>query len=214
MNLIRIVIVDDHPMVRHGLKSFLDLSDDIEVCAEASSGEEALQVVKQVRPEVVLMDLSMPGIGGIEGTQLLRQQHPHLKIIALTSHSEEDVVVKALQAGANSYLLKTCSPDRLETAIRDVVQGKSTIDPAVTHILVGQMQRPKEKQVEALTPREKEVLYWIAQGRSNKEIGEVLHIGIKTVKTHVSHLLEKLQLTDRTQLAIYAHENDLHRNTF
>jgi DNA-binding NarL/FixJ family response regulator len=214
MNLIRIVIVDDHPMVRHGLKSFLDLSDDIEVCAEASSGEEALRVVKQARPEVVLMDLSMPGMGGIEGTQLLRQQHPHLKIIALTSHSEEDVVVKALQAGANSYLLKTCSPDRLETAIRDVVQGKSTIDPAVTHILVGQMQRQKEKQVEALTPREKEVLYWIAQGRSNKEIGEVLHIGIKTVKTHVSHLLEKLQLTDRTQLAIYAHENDLHRNTF
>lgn len=200
-------------MVRRGIANFLQWSEDIEVCGEADSGERALELVAGSLPDVVLMDLSMPGMGGIEATQRIKKQHPTIKVIVLTSYAEDEMVFGALEAGAESYLLKNCSPDKLDEAVKSLMRGSATIDPVVAPLLIQKMQRQSVREVpsvHALTPREKEVLYWIAQGRSNKEIGDELCIGIKTVKTHVSHLLEKLALSDRTQLAIYAHQNGYH----
>lgn len=214
MSRIRVMIVDDHEMVRKGLIHFLEMSDGIEICGEAASGEECLQKLEREQPDVLLLDLSMPGMGGAKAAEEVRKRWPAVKVIILTSFAEEEMVVRALQAGAHSYLLKTCSPGRLESSIHSVMKGQSIVDPAVTHILIGQMNKPSTQtpaEAESITPREREVLYCIAQGMSNKEIAAQLFIGIKTVKTHVSNLLEKLELSDRTQLAIYAHQTGLHK---
>lgn len=205
---IRILLVDDHAVVRQGLRFFLGTQPDLEIVGEARDGREALEQVEALRPDVVLMDLVLPEVDGIEATRRIRQQYPGVKIIVLTSFSDRDRIVPAMQAGADGYLLKDVSPDELARAIHDVVRGQVQLHPEVTRQLVASVTAPPGPDdrpgVEALTPRELEVLRLIARGKSNKEIAAELFITEKTVKTHVSNLLGKLGLHDRTQAAVYA----------
>jgi DNA-binding NarL/FixJ family response regulator len=207
---IRVMIVDDHRMVRRGLRGFLEGETGIIVVGEAESGEEAMARVPELTPDVVLMDLMMPGIGGIAAIGALRQSHPSLKMMALTSFSDDEQVFPALEAGANGYLLKDIDPDELVAAIRAVDAGESPLDPEVAKRLVSRFQRsaalPTDRNTshEALTERERDVLLLLTQGKSNKEIANGLFIGDRTVKSHLSAIFQKLNVTDRTQAALYA----------
>jgi two-component system, NarL family, response regulator LiaR len=202
---IRVLIVDDHAVVREGLRNFLGMLSGIEIAGEASSGERALELAVSVRPDVVLMDLVMPGMDGIEATRRLREAHPGLKIIVLTSFAEDDKLFPALRAGASAYLLKDVGPGELAEAIRAAARGETLLGPGVTQRLVSGIAGGADRQPESeLTERELEVLRCIARGRSNKEIGGDLGISEKTVKTHVGSILSKLSLQDRTQAALYA----------
>jgi NarL family two-component system response regulator LiaR len=204
------MIVDDHDMVRVGLRTYLSLEPDLQIIAEAVHGKEALDKLKigftDGLPDVILMDLTMPVMDGIEATKLITEQFAQIKVIMLTSFLEEAKVVQAVEAGAISYVLKTVSSDQLvhaiQSAYRDLPVMNSEVSLALTR---GLRQRSANSDEEALTIREKEVLMLIADGKNNKDISEELHISIKTVKTHVSNLLMKCELDDRTQLAIYAH---------
>lgn len=211
-DIIRIVIVDDHDMVRLGLKTYLLMEPSIRVAGEAGSGLESLQLLEQLQaseeglPHVVLMDLMMPGMNGIEATVELLKRFPSIKIVMLTSFLEEDKVVKAIEAGAISYVLKTIQAEQLVQVIEGAARGMPVLVSEVSQALTrGLRQRTAQNDDEGFTVREKEVLLLIADGKTNKEISEELHISIKTVKTHVSNLLMKCTLEDRTQLAIYAH---------
>lgn len=206
---INIMIVDDHDMVRLGLSTYLSMDEQLRLVAEASGGEEALLKLGELGenlPDVVLLDLMMPGIDGIETTKRMLNQHPNLKIIILTSFLEDAKVVEAVEAGAVSYILKTVNAQELIESVRSVVNDQPTMSPEVAQALTrGLRLRRTEDEDERLTSREKEVLLLIADGKTNKDIAEELHISIKTVKTHVSNLLMKCEVDDRTQLAIYAH---------
>lgn len=207
---IKLMIVDDHDMVRLGLKTYLLLEQDIRIVGEASNGKEALQALGRMSPEtlpdVMLLDMMMPIMDGVETAAAVTAQFPSVKIVMLTSFLEEDKVVKAIEAGAVSYVLKTISSDQLVHVIRSAVGGMPVMNSEVSQALTrGIRQRMSQGEEEEFTQREKEVLMLIADGKSNKDIGEELHISIKTVKTHVSNLLMKCELEDRTQLAIYAH---------
>lgn len=207
---IRILIVDDHRMVRSGLCGFLKGECGLLVVGEAETGEEALARVSELTPDVVLMDLIMPGMGGIAAIDALRQSHPSLKIMALTSFADDEQVFPTLEAGASSYLLKDIDPDALVAAIRAAYAGESPLDPEVAKRLLSRFQRgasaPTGKQAghEALTEREGDVLRLLIQGKSNKEIAHALFIGDRTVKSHLSAIFQKLDVTDRTQAALYA----------
>jgi two-component system, NarL family, response regulator LiaR len=222
---IRVMIVDDHDMVRLGLKTFLMLEPKFRVIGEASNGLEAFEAL-QLRaqaeanrqqtdadsadqdemPDVILMDLMMPIMDGVEATAHIITQFPKIKIIVLTSFLEEDKVVKAIEAGAVSYVLKTISSDQLIHVIQGAFYGMPVMNAEVSQALTrGLRQRSLQGEDEGFTIREKEVLLLIADGKANKEIADELHISIKTVKTHVSNLLMKCDLEDRTQLAIFAH---------
>jgi NarL family two-component system response regulator LiaR len=208
--VIKIMIVDDHDMVRVGLRTYLSLEPDLQIIAEAVHGKEALDKLKagfaEGLPDVILMDLTMPVMDGIEATKLISEQFSQIKVIMLTSFLEEAKVVEAVEAGAISYVLKTVSSDQLVHAIQSAFRGMPVMNSEVSLALTrGLRQRSANSDEEALTIREKEVLMLIADGKSNKDISEELHISIKTVKTHVSNLLMKCELEDRTQLAIYAH---------
>jgi two-component system, NarL family, response regulator LiaR len=209
--MIRLMLVDDHAMVREGLKSYLATEPDIEVVGEASDGSAAAKLAQQLAPDVILMDLMMPVADGIEGTKLCLAACPSARIIILTSMPDDDRVLPAIRSGALSYLLKDVSADDLVDAIRKAASGKPTLHPMAASRMLQELTAPARKQpgVDEISPREMEVLQLIARGRSNKEIGEALFIGERTVKTHVSHLLEKMQMQDRTQLAIYAVQNKL-----
>jgi len=209
--MIRLMLVDDHAMVREGLKSYLATEPDIEVVGEAGDGSAAAKLAQILVPHVILMDLMMPVSDGIEGTKLCLAACPSARIIILTSMPDDERVLPAIRAGALSYLLKDVSADDLVDAIRKAAGGKPTLHPMAASRMLQELAAPARKQpgVDAISPREMEVLQLIARGRSNKEIGEALFIGERTVKTHVSHLLEKIQLQDRTQLAIYAVQNRL-----
>jgi NarL family two-component system response regulator LiaR len=209
--MIKVLLVDDHGMVREGLKYYLETEDDIEVAGEASNGSEAALMASRLKPDVILMDLIMPVADGVEGTRLCLEASPDSKVIILTSKAEDDLVLSAVRAGALSYLLKDVSAEDLAAAIRAAVAGKPTLHPmAAARMLkevsgdTGQSGRPEQ-----LSPRELEVLQLIARGLGNREIGDQLFISERTVKTHVTHLLGKLNLRDRTQLAIYALQNNL-----
>jgi NarL family two-component system response regulator LiaR len=222
---IKVMIVDDHDMVRLGLKTFLMLEPKFRVIGEASNGQEAVdslqkraraEEIKQQSdetlvesdemPDVILMDLMMPIMDGVEATAKIITQFPKLKIIVLTSFLEEDKVVKAIEAGAVSYVLKTISSDQLIHVIQGAYYGMPVMNSEVSQALTrGLRQRTLQGEDEGFTLREKEVLLLIADGKANKEIADELHISIKTVKTHVSNLLMKCDLEDRTQLAIFAH---------
>jgi len=208
---IRVFVCDDHDLVRRGLRSYLDTEPDIEVVGEAASGEEAVLRAPGLAPDVVLMDLLMPGIGGVEATRRLGGAYPAAKVVILTSVVTDEQVVPALEAGALSYLLKSAAAHEVLAAIREAAFGRSTLDPHVAASVVRAVREPaaRERLTDAFTPREREVLVEVARGRSNQEIADVLGIGIKTVKTHVSSLLGKLGLYDRTQLAVYAHTHGL-----
>ncbi|WP_127532338.1 response regulator [Paenibacillus kobensis] len=203
-----VMIVDDHDMVRAGLKTYLMLEPKFEVVAEAGNGSEALQIIERMetRPDLVLMDLMMPVMDGIQTTAALIERYPDLKIVMLTSFLEDEKVLAAVEAGAVSYVLKTVSAEELIYALTGAVKGMPVMTGDVSQALTrGLRQRSAQGADEGLTEREKEVMLLIADGMSNKEIAEELHISIKTVKTHVSNLLMKCELEDRTQLAVHAH---------
>ncbi|PGK24543.1 DNA-binding response regulator [Priestia megaterium] len=204
---IKILIADDHHVVRKGLVFFLPTQPDLEIVGEASNGEEALKLAISLEPHIVLMDLSMPILDGIEATKELKKQAPHIQVMILTSFSDQDHVIPALEAGASGYQLKESDPDELVAAIRKLMNGENQLHPKVTTHLLTRLTKSNEKKVnfiDHLTKREKDVLKEIAKGKSNKEIGASLHITEKTVKTHVSNILSKLGVQDRTQAALYA----------
>jgi NarL family two-component system response regulator LiaR len=202
---IRVVVVDDHAIVREGLRTFLEMLPDIELVGEAGNGEEALAVAAKERPDVVLMDLVMPVMDGIEAIRRLHADSPQIKVIALTSFTDDDKLYPAIKAGAAAYLLKDVGPQQLAEAIRAAARGEMHLHPEVTRRLMsGIAGGEAEATEEPLTAREQEVLRCLGRGLSNKEIGAELFISEKTVKTHVSNILGKLGLLDRTQAALYA----------
>lgn len=204
------MLVDDHDMVRLGLKTYLMLESSFEVVAECSDGQECISHLEQLdveeHPHLILMDLMMPKFNGIEATKACMKLNPNIKIIMLTSFLEDDKVFAAIEAGAISYVLKTVSAEELIFAIKGAVQGMPIMTSEVSQALTRGLRTSKhQNDQEGFTEREFEVLLLIADGMSNKEIADELHISIKTVKTHVSNLLMKCQLEDRTQLAVLAH---------
>jgi len=203
---ITVMLIDDHRVVRQGLRDFLELQSDIEVIGEASSGEEGVQMARDLLPDVVLMDLVMPGIDGVETTRRVRNASPSTKVIVLTSFTDDAKVFPAIKAGAISYLLKDISPEELAHAIRAAQRNEAVLHPEVAAKLMQEFATPRsaDAPVEQLTSRELEVLRLIAKGMSNKEIADTLIVSEKTIKTHVSNILSKLHLADRTQAAIYA----------
>jgi NarL family two-component system response regulator LiaR len=211
---IRVLIVDDHQIVRQGLRTFLDLHEDIQVVGEAGDGESAVEMARQLAPDVVLMDLVMPGVDGIVATARIRSLGLETKVIALTSFTDDDKIFPVIQAGASSYLLKDVSPDNLVEAIRATWRGEVRLHPEIQHRLMEHAAHPAEVTGTAalpsgLTGREAEVIGLVARGQSNRKIAGVLGISEKTVKTHISNILGKLSLEDRTQLAIFALKNGL-----
>jgi len=199
---IRILTVDDHSVVRQGLRMFLALDEELEVVGEAADGAEAVRLAHELFPDVILMDLLMPGMDGITATETIRRELPETEVIALTSVLEDQAVYDAMRAGAIGYLLKDTQADELCKAIKAAAAGQVQLSPQAAARLIREIQIPESP--ETLTPREAEVLRLLAEGKSNKEIGAELVIGIKTVKTHVSNILSKLGVSSRTQAALYA----------
>ncbi|HEY1508637.1 MAG TPA: response regulator transcription factor [Solirubrobacteraceae bacterium] len=211
-DVIRVLLVDDHAVVREGLRTFLALQDGLEIVGEAADGAEAIEQAQRLSPDVVLMDLVMPGLDGIGAMRRLRESSPDSRVIVLTSFLEDERLLPAIQAGAAGYLLKNVEPQELARAIRAAHAGEAIIDPTVAARLVTAIAddtRPRIEQPEQLTRRERDVLELIARGQSNKRIALALGISEKTVKTHVGHLLAKLGVTDRTQAALLAVEEGL-----
>ncbi len=201
--LIRVMVVDDHPMVRLGLSTFLKVYDDLELVGEAEDGEIALQLCKEVLPDVVLMDMVMPKMDGVAATRAIRQQFPNTQVIALTSFKEEGLVEKALKAGAIGYLLKDVSADKLIAAIRLAHQGRATLSPEATQILVEAANKPPPPGHD-LTKREWAVLALLVEGLNNTQIAHRLGVSSSTVKTHVSTILSKFGVESRTEAASLA----------
>ena len=211
---IKVVLVDDHSMIRIGLKAYLDTLPDIQVVGEASSGEEAVQVVQDTRPDVVLMDLIMTGMDGVEATRQVKHIHPTAQIIILTSYHEDSHIFPAIKAGALSYVLKDIDPHDLAMAIRSARSGQATLNPQVAARMVRELQGSSTEEANPfleLTERELDVLRLVATGKNNQEIAADLVISEKTVKTHLTNLLSKLHLKDRTQAAAYAWQNGIVR---
>jgi DNA-binding NarL/FixJ family response regulator len=207
---IRVLIVDDHEVVRRGLRGFLELQDDMEVVGDASDGAIAITLADSLEPDVVLMDLMMPNVDGLTAIATIRQAHPNTDIVAVTSFIEEDKVTAALEAGASGYLLKDASADEVANAIRAAFAGEVHLDPQVARVLAQRMRaRRDEVPTEALTPREVEVLQLLARGAANKEIAADLSITERTARTHVSNILGKLGLASRTQAALWAVEHKM-----
>ena len=207
---IRVLLVDDHAVVRDGLRTYLGLQDGLEVVGEAADGAEALRVAEELRPDVILMDLVMPVLDGVGAMRALRQRLPATRVIVLTSFTDEAQLLPAIQAGAAGYLLKNAQPAELRRAIHAAHAGEALLDPAVAARLVEAIAQPAGAAApERLTPREREVLVLIGRGLSNKRIARELGVAEKTVKTHVGHVLAKLDVTDRTQAALYAVRENL-----
>ncbi|KON89627.1 LuxR family transcriptional regulator [Sporosarcina globispora] len=204
---IKVLIADDHHVVRRGLVFFLKTQPEIEIIGEAKNGREAVEIMQTNQPDVVLMDLDMPVMNGIEATRQIKEKYPAVKIMILTSFSDQDHVIPAIEAGASGYQLKDIEPDILVQAIVQLMRGENQLHPKATSHLLTHLtnKNSTERQpFEELTKREMEVLREIVKGKSNKEIASSLYITEKTVKTHVSNLLSKLELADRTQAALYA----------
>jgi len=208
--MIRVLLVDDHEMVRMGIAAYLSTASDIEVVGEASNGEEGVRLALEKKPDVILMDLVMEGMNGIEATKEITSQLPDAKIIVLTSFVDDEKVYPVIEAGALSYLLKTSKASEIAAAIRAAAIGEPVVEGKVAGKMMSRF-REKRKPMphDALTEREFEVLCLIGQGKTNQEIADELFIGIKTVKTHVSNIFQKLGVEDRTQAAIYAVRNHL-----
>ncbi|SJZ71814.1 two-component system, NarL family, response regulator LiaR [Pilibacter termitis] len=208
--MIKVLLVDDHEMVRLGVSSYLSIQEDIEVVAEADNGKIGYEKALELRPDVILMDLVMDVMDGIEATQKILSEWKEAKIIIVTSFIDDEKVYPALEAGASGYLLKTSSAQEIANAIRKTFKGEKVLEAAVTEKMVEKMTQKHITELhEELTNRENEVLQLIAQGRSNQEIANELYITLKTVKTHVSNILSKLEVEDRTQAAIYAFRHHL-----
>ena len=205
---ITLMLVDDHHVVRMGLKAYFATLPDIQVVAEAASGQEALDLAARHAPDVVLMDLIMPGMDGVEATRLVKKTSPRTQVIVLTSPHDDEHIFPAIRAGALSYLLKDVDPDELAEAVRKAQRGEAVLNPRVAARLVKELQGVRDSDsanpFTELSERELEVLRLIADGRSNQEIAGTLVISEKTVKSHVGNILSKLHLADRTQAAVYA----------
>lgn len=209
---IKVLLVDDHEMVRIGLAAVLGTEDGIEVVGEAGSGEEGIRLAQEYNPDVVLMDLVMDGMDGIETTKQLMKKYPELKVIVLTSYLDDEKMYPVIEAGAFSYLLKTSRASEVADAIRAAARGQSVLESQVASKMMNRFRNNAKDESPAykeLTEREMEVLKLLAQGKSNQDIADQLIIGIKTVKFHVTNILAKLGVDDRTQAAIYAYKNGL-----
>jgi len=217
-DVIQVLIVDDHNMVRMGLKAYFSTLTDIQVAGEAASGEEAVRLAAELAPDVVLMDLIMPGMDGVEATRQVKKVSPRSQVIVVTSFHEDEHIFPAIRAGALSYVLKDIDPDELAEAIRRANAGEAVLNPRVAARLVkelnGELNSDRPETVNPfseLTDREMDVLRQIAAGKSNHEIAETLVISEKTVKSHITNLLNKLHLSDRTQAAVYAWQEGIVR---
>jgi NarL family two-component system response regulator LiaR len=212
MDRISILVADDHTLVRQGIQDFLALEPDLVVVGEADSGENAVRMAAELAPDVILMDLVMSGIGGVEATRRVKQVSPHSQIIILTSYHEDEYIFPALRVGALSYVLKDISPDELANTIRKAARGESVLHPRVATRVVQELRGTRQDTPNLfteLTERELDVLRLIANGHSNAEIAQQLIISEKTVKGHVSNILSKLHMLDRTQAAIFAWQEGL-----
>jgi NarL family two-component system response regulator LiaR len=210
---IRILVTDDHAVVREGLRALIGTESGMELVGEATDGAEAVEKARSLRPDVILLDLVMPRKGGIEAISEIKREDPDARILVLTSFAEDDKVFPAIKAGALGYLLKDSSPQELLQAIHDVYQGEPSMHPTIARKLMRELQRPPKLPLteEPLTGREVEVLGLLARGLSNQEIGQALFISERTVRTHVSNILSKLHLANRTQAALYALREGLAR---
>jgi len=210
-NNVKVLLVDDHEMVRIGLAAMLGTEEGIEVVGEASGGREGLRLAELYRPDVVLMDLVMDDMDGIETTRRIMEKFPDTKIIVLTSFLDDEKLYPVIEAGAFSYLLKTSRATDIAAAVRAAANGQPVLESQVASKMMNRFRQPKAETLphHELTEREMEVLKLIAKGKSNQEVADELYIGIKTVKFHVTNILAKLGVEDRTQAAIYAHKNGL-----
>jgi NarL family two-component system response regulator LiaR len=205
--VIRVLVVDDHKVVREGMQFLLEQEPDIQVVGQCSDGREAVEAVARLLPSVVLLDLLMPGLDGLNALRQIKAESPTTQVVILTSHTGEEHMFNAIKAGATSYLLKTAGAREVIDAVRAAAHGESLLDPSVAARVLEELRGPSRQAsspVNQLTPRETEVLTLVARGRSNRAIGDQLFIGEETVKTHISNILAKLHLADRTQAAIYA----------
>ncbi|SES20109.1 response regulator transcription factor [Psychrobacillus sp. OK032] len=209
--MIRVLIADDHHVVRRGLMFFLKTQKDMDIVGEASNGKEAVELTATLKPDIVLMDLVMPEMDGIQATKRIKAKYPQIQILMLTSFSDRDHVIPALKAGAAGYQLKDIEPDDLAEAIRKLMRGENTLHPEATSQLQKEVEvlplSPHEEH--PLTPREQDVLSELTKGKSNREIASSLFVTEKTVKTHISNIFVKLQVQDRTQAALYAVKHGL-----
>lgn len=198
MNAIQLLLVEDHALVRAGMRVLLSNIDDIEIIGEAGSGREAIREIEKHQPQVVLMDIAMDDMNGLEATSHIVQQYPEVRVLMLSMHASEEYVLQALQAGASGYLLKDAGTSELELAIRAVARGETYLSPAISkYIVAGYVQRMGQDHVQVqLTPRQREILRLIAEGKSTREIAQELFISIKTVETHRSQLMERLDIRD------------------
>jgi len=214
MKKIKVLIADDHHMVRQGIKQILELENDIEVVSQASNGEEAVEQAREYKPDVILMDINMPGMNGLQAIEELKKDNDMYRVVVLTIHQDREYLFKTIQLGAEGYVLKDAESAVLIEAIRTVASGNTYVQPNMTNELVKEFNRmstrSKEKEEESvLTSREIEVIGLIAEGLINKEIAKKLYISEKTVKNHVSNIFKKLNVSDRTQAAIYAFKHNI-----
>ncbi len=208
--MIKVLFVDDHEMVRIGVSAYLSAQSDIEVIGEADNGLKAVELAMELRPDIILMDLVMPEMDGIEATKRIIEKWPEAKIIIVTSFLDDEKVYPALEAGATSYMLKTSKASEIARAVRSTFQGQSVLEPEVTGKMMEKLRRPKITQLhDQLTNREMEILLLMTQGKTNQEIADELYIALKTAKVHVSNILSKLGVQDRTQAVIYAFKHSL-----
>ncbi|MFE1242570.1 response regulator [Fictibacillus sp. NPDC058756] len=208
--MIKVLLVDDHEMVRIGVSAYLSAQPDIEVTAEAENGKIAVEKAIEMKPDIILMDLVMDEMDGIEATRLITQSWPEARIIVVTSFLDDEKVYPALEAGASSYMLKTSKASDIAQAVRDTYHGKSVLEPEVTGKMMSKMRQKQTREPhEELTAREMEILLLMTKGKTNQEIADDLFIALKTVKVHVSNILSKLDVQDRTQAVIYAFNHSL-----
>ncbi|MDF2854878.1 MAG: LuxR family transcriptional regulator [Neobacillus sp.] len=208
--MIRVVFVDDHEMVRIGVSAYLSAQPDIQVVGEAADGKKGVELALELRPDIILMDLVMKEMDGIEATRKIIEQWPEAKVIIVTSFLDDEKVYPALEAGATSYMLKTSKAGEIANAVRATYHGQSVLEPEVTgKMMVKMRQKNQHLPHEELTNREMEILLLMAQGKTNQDIADELFIALKTVKTHVSNILSKLDVQDRTQAVIYAFKHSL-----
>ena len=204
---VRVLLVDDHALLRAGMAGLLDLAEDMVVVGAAGNGTQALEMAAALRPDVVLMDLSMPGMSGVEATRRLRAARPDTAVVVLTSFVDADLVIDAIDAGAVGYLLKDAEPDSLVGAVRAAARGESPLDPRAARVVLTSRSRPTPASV--LSGREKEVLVLVAKGLANKQIARTLGIAERTVKAHLTSIFNQLGVTDRTSAALWAHRRGL-----
>lgn len=206
--MVRVLIVDDHALIREGLRKLLELEEDIQVIGEAGDGQGAINVARKHQPDVIIMDINMPGTDGILATKVIKKEMPGINIIALTVH-EDDQVVEMVRAGVSAYILKDVAGQELITTIRKVVEGNVFIHPRVASRVVKELSADRRRMETKLTKREKDILDFLVKGHSNKEMADAMYISEKTVKNHLTNIFRKLSVKDRTQAAVYALKNGL-----